>query len=88
MKCNRKRLDIFRPVAGISQHGESKTERGPHFLNTILDVCSNRGLNMKWGAQILNGGTGTTAPPTGDNPSPTTAHILNKYPPEQMPLTH
>jgi len=75
-------------VARISQQGAKNHKKGLHLKNTILDVCSNRGLNMKWGAQILNGGTGTTAPPTGDNPSPTTAHILNKYPPEQMPLTH
>jgi len=23
----------------------------PHFLNTILDICYNRGQNMQWGAR-------------------------------------
>jgi len=26
------------------------------------------GANVKWGAQISNGGTGTTGPPAGDGP--------------------
>jgi len=28
--------------------GKNQIE-GPHFLNTVLDVCSNRGPNVKWG---------------------------------------
>jgi len=51
-------------VAGRGQ----KPQRGPRFSNTILDVCSNRGSNMKWGAQISNGRPGTTGPPAGDGP--------------------
>jgi len=39
--------------------------RGPHFLNTVLDVCSNRGAKSEIarGAPISNGVPGTTAPP-------------------------
>jgi len=39
-----------------------KTTRRVHFLNTILDVCSNRGPNMKWGEHIWNEVPGTPGP--------------------------
>jgi len=32
----------IRPVARLSLQGGTKITRGPHFLNTILDVCRNR----------------------------------------------
>jgi len=47
-----------------------KTEGGPHFKNTVLDVCSNRGAKREMGgAPISNGGPGTTGPPAGDGPA-------------------
>jgi len=46
-----------RPIARISQQGVTKITRGAHFLNTVLDVCSNRGAKHETGAQIL------TSPP-------------------------
>jgi len=33
----------------FAARGAKKHKGGAHFLNTILDVCSNRGPNMKWG---------------------------------------
>ena len=34
---------------------------------------ATRGQNVKWGAQILNGGPGTTSSPAGDDPDMTVA---------------
>jgi len=31
--------------------------------------AATRGPNVKWGAQISNGGSGTTNPPAGDGPA-------------------
>jgi len=47
--------------------GEAKKPGG--HLNKILDVCSNRGPNMKWVALILNGGAGHHCSPAGDGPA-------------------
>jgi len=44
-----------------------KTTRGKYFLNTILDVCSNRGAKYDMGTRILNGGRAPVAP-FGDGP--------------------
>ena len=49
--------------------GGAKNHKGVHFLNIILDVCSNRGAKHEMGAQILNGGPGTTGLPAGDGPT-------------------
>jgi len=35
--------------------GWPKSQGGPHFLNTILDVRRNRGPNIKWRTHILKG---------------------------------
>jgi len=37
--------------------------QGGTFLNTVLDVCSNRGAKHETGAQTL------TSPPAGDGPA-------------------
>jgi len=50
-----------RPVARISQQWGQKTQMGPHFLCTILDVCSN-------GAAKHEMGGGYHCPPSGDAP--------------------
>jgi len=40
---------IIRPVPSPGfRSWKAKTTKGGHFLNTILDVCCNRGPNMKW----------------------------------------
>jgi len=64
------------PSPGFSSRGAKKQMEGPktrrggaHFLNTVLDVCSNQEAKREMGgAQISNGGPGTTAPPVGDDP--------------------
>jgi len=43
-------------AAGGKKHKEAT------FLNTVLDVCSNRGSKHEMGAHILKGGPGTTPP--------------------------
>jgi len=48
--------------------GGTKTTRGKHFLNTILDVCSNLGAKHEMRAQILNGGARHHWPPADDDP--------------------
>jgi len=41
-----------------------KPERGTHFKNTVLDVCSNQGAKREMGGTDLKGGgQGTTGPP-------------------------
>ena len=47
---------LLRLVARVSQQGAPKTTSGQHFLNTVLDICSNRGAKHEMGVQILNGG--------------------------------
>jgi len=42
--------------------GSQNYKGGKHFLNTILDVCSNWGARYKMATYILNG-VGTTSPP-------------------------
>jgi len=37
--------------SGFSSRGATEKHGGPHFSNAILDVCSNRGPNMKWGTR-------------------------------------
>jgi len=49
----------------------SKTRRGPHFKNTVLEACSNRGAKREMGGTDLKWGPGTTAPPAGDGPAVT-----------------
>jgi len=41
----------------------AKNHNGATFLNTILDVCSNPGPNMKWASHILNRRAGHHCPP-------------------------
>jgi len=42
---------------------------GPHFKNTVLDVCSNQGAKREMGGHRFQmGGPGTTGPPVGDGP--------------------
>ena len=57
------------PSPGFSSSGAKNQKGGPHFKNTVLDVCSNQepkremgGTDFKWG------GPGTTGPPAGDGP--------------------
>jgi len=41
-----------------------KPEEGPHFKNTVVDVCSNQGAKREMGgAPISNGGVGHHWPP-------------------------
>ena len=52
---------VLRPLKARRQDlaaGGPKTRGGPHFKNTVLDVCSKRGAKVKWGAPISNGGAG------------------------------
>jgi len=58
------------PSPGYSTWGGSKKRRraqkpegGPHFKNTVLDYAATKGPNVKWGAQISNGGTWHHCPP-------------------------
>jgi len=41
---------------------------GATFFKYSIGCMQQSGENVKWGAPILNGGTGTTAPPAGDSP--------------------
>jgi len=51
-------------VARILQQGGKKSQRGSHFLNAILDVCSNWEAKYEMVGHIFQmGGPGTTAPP-------------------------
>jgi len=53
------------PSPGFSSRGEGpNTRREPHFKNTVLDVCSNRGAKREMGEHRFQmGGPGTTSPP-------------------------
>jgi len=37
------------PSPGFSNGGAKNQKGGPHFLNTVLDVCSNRGTKREMG---------------------------------------
>jgi len=47
---------VFTFVKGAGPSPE--TRRGPHFKNTLLDVCCNQGAKRERGAQISNGAGG------------------------------
>jgi len=47
--------------------GGPKTKGGKDFLNTILDVCSNRGAKYDMWIYVSNGGRAPLAP-SGDGP--------------------
>jgi len=47
----------------FNSRGDQKPKGGPHFKNTVLDVCSNLGAKRETGAQISNGGAGHHWPP-------------------------
>jgi len=59
------------PSPGFSSRGDQKPEGraknqkgGPHFKNTVLDVCSNQGTKREMGGHRFQmGGPGTTDPP-------------------------
>jgi len=53
------------PSPGFRSRGDKKTQGEPHFLNTMLDVCSNRGAKYEMGTHILNGGMVPLAPDWG-----------------------
>ena len=50
------------PSPGFSSRGGQKTEGGPHFLNTVLDVCSNRWAKREMGGTDFNGGRAPLPP--------------------------
>ena len=58
---------MFRPVGQDFAAGVPTTTRGQHFLNTILDVCNNRGVKLEMGAQIINEVAGHHWPHAGDD---------------------
>jgi len=46
------------------RRGGKNQKGGPHFYNTVLDVCSNWGPNVKWGGTDFKwGGRAPLAPP-------------------------
>jgi len=60
---------------GFSCRGGLKPKRGaknqkgrPHFKNTVLDVCSNRGAKREMGATDFKWGTGHHWPPRWRRP--------------------
>jgi len=56
-------------AGGQKPEGGAKNQKGEHFKNTVLDVCSNRWAKGEMGgAPILNGGPGTTGPLSSDGP--------------------
>ena len=81
MNCLQYRMDQIvletGPSPGFSSRGGGKnqkegpkTRRGGHIFKILYWMyAATRGPNVKWGAQISNGGTGTTAPPAGDDPA-------------------
>jgi len=48
--------------------GGQKSQRGPHIWNTILDVCSNRGVKDEMGSTGLKRGGWAPLAPAGDGP--------------------
>jgi len=64
-----------RPVARISQQGGQKPQVGAHFSIQYWMYAAAGEPNMKWGAQISNGGQGPLPTPAGDDPDD--HHILS-----------
>jgi len=54
---------LTRPVARIKQQAGPKTRRGAHFLNTVLDVCSNQGPKREMEGHRLEMGGRAPLPP-------------------------
>ena len=55
---------------GFSSREGQKPEGGPHFENTVLDVCSNRWAKREMGGHRFQmGGPDTTGPPADDGPA-------------------
>jgi len=51
-------------AGGVKNQEGPKNRRGSHiFKIQYWMYAATRGPNVKWGAPILNGGPGTTAPP-------------------------
>jgi len=54
----------FSSWGGQKPVGEAKNQKGGHIFEILYWMyAATRGPNAKWGAQISNGGPGTTAPP-------------------------
>jgi len=66
----------FSSRRGQKTDGGAKNQKGgPHFKNTVLDVCSNRGAKREMGRHRFQmGGPGTTAPPLAT----TLNHVLHR----------
>ena len=60
--------DVTDPSPGFSSREGQKPEGGTPFKNTVLDVCSNRGSKREMGGTDFTWGSGTTGPPSGDDP--------------------
>jgi len=56
------------PSPGFRSKGAKNRKGRPHFQNTMLDVCSNRGAKHEMGGTDFKWGPGTTASPAGDGP--------------------
>jgi len=68
------------PLPGFGSRGGQKPEGGAHFLNTVVDVCSNRRAKREMGGhRYSNVGPGTTGPPAGDGPGGATSFDNAKY---------
>jgi len=62
--CGQARRQDLGAGGGKNQKG------GPHFKNTVLDVCSNRGAKREMGGHRFQmGGPGITAPPRWRRPA-------------------
>jgi len=58
------------PSPGFSSRGGQKLEGGPHFKNTVLDVCSNQGAKREMGGTDFKWGGRAPLPlPAGDDPA-------------------
>jgi len=63
-----------------NQKERPKTRRGgAHLKIQYWMYVTTGGPNVKWGAQISNGGAGTTGPPAGDDPASFKAGIPNLF---------
>jgi len=59
----------FSSKGGQKPGGAKNQKRGPHFKNTVLDVCSNQGAKCEIGGHRFQmGRPGTTGPPAGNDP--------------------
>jgi len=67
------RLSNPRPQArrqDLAAGGGQKLEGGPHFKNTVLDVCSNQGAKREMGGTDFKWGGRAPLPlPAGDDPA-------------------